>query len=49
MSPAILRCACDECEQAPMRRYVENMEWGIRITWRCIETNTPYAWREVKV
>jgi hypothetical protein len=30
-----------------MRRYVEEMAWGVRITWRCVETGTPHAWKEV--
>jgi len=47
-NPPELNCACDECEQAQMLPYVEHMPWGIRITWRCVETRTPYAWAEVK-
>jgi len=47
-NPPDLNCPCDECEQAQMKRNIEWMEWGYRITWRCVETKTLYAWAEVK-
>jgi len=48
-NPPELNCTCDECEQSQMIHHVEHMRWGIRITWRCVETGTPYAWATVNL